>query len=156
MVSRRAGFVCATFTNGSFTVVQEEGKSLIFDRSVPDVRQPIVVHIAEIDAHAGQMVAILVVATPACRPTSSNFFRQVVEQKVGAVIVGDEDVEKAVVVIIGKGDAHALALYAAIPVSVGNIRERPVAVVADKVLGSGPKLSGMAISAAVETHTTGS
>ena len=77
----------------------------------------VVVEIAEIDAHGRERLAVVVEADAGRSATSRKLsVAFVVEEEVRHGVVGDEDVHPAVVVVIGDGDAHALArVCAAIP-----------------------------------------
>src|SRR6185437_13216100 len=58
----------AAITELALAFVEEEGKRLVFDRRVPDVRQTVVVHVAEVSAHARESSALVVVGD-ACLKT---------------------------------------------------------------------------------------
>src|ERR1019366_1775753 len=77
--------------------VPEQRKSLILNGGVPDVRQSVIIHVAKVRAHARELVAVLVVChTSRKRLLLELLAAQVVEQKVGTVIVGNEDVHESV------------------------------------------------------------
>ena len=72
--------------------------------------QSIVVQIAEVGAHACKGGPFVVVSHAGLK---THFFKslslQVVEEAIGAVVIGHKYVEKAVAIVIGKHDSHPLA-----------------------------------------------
>ena len=70
------------------------------------------------------------IATPAVKADlAKGAVAQIVEEEIRDGVVGDEDVEIAVAVVIGEGDAHAFSDVPAMPDFAGDIGERAVAVV---------------------------
>ena len=120
-----------------------QGKGFIFDRRVPDIRQPIVVHIAEINAHARQGVAFFVICNARLKADLlKSLSIDVMEEEVWAVVVGDKNIGPAIVVIVGEGDAQSLALDLGDSGLHRDIGERTVAVVAVQSVGQRSEAAG--------------
>lgn len=71
------------------------------------------------------------------------------EEKVGHVVVGDEGVGEAIVVVVGEGDAHAAAWKPCEAGVIGDIFKSAVAAIAIEGAGQALKIFGMAIDADV-------
>ena len=108
-----------------------EGKTFAEHRSFKDVRPSIVVDIPEIRAHAGDGVAECVVRNPGehCDIGESPI-PVVVKKIVFEGIVGDEDVGKPIVVVVGKRQTHAFANILGNVGLFGDVSKSAVAVVA--------------------------
>src|SRR5207237_9555834 len=101
-----------------------------------DVHENVVVLIPDILPHQGGRLA----AVRQSRPRQHSYFfkgsvAEVMKQEILLVVVGHEDVHKAVVVIIGESHAHAPAMVLRDPGSLGDIFKRSVSPVAVKRVG---------------------
>ena len=113
--------------------VAEEGARLVDEVREEQVDAAVAVEVVGHDAHARRGPARAVGGDPRrdadlLEPQSA----QVAEQEVGRGVVGDEDVELAVVVEVGDGQAQAAAARAREPGRPADLGERAVAVVAEE------------------------
>src|SRR5215470_9666696 len=128
--------------------VSEEGKSLIGQCGNEKVFPAVIIVVAEIGAHGGERLAILVVGDARFQRDLPEFTAAfIVEQKVRYRIISDEDVQKSVAIVIAKNDSHALAWVGSNAGLSGNIAEGPIALIVIQRVGQGPVVPGMAVAA---------
>ena len=96
----------------SLAFIDEQWECFVFDRGMPDVRQAIVVQVAEVGAHSRKRRPLVVVGH-ACLKAHllKSLSSEIVKQEVRAVVVGHKHVEKSVAVVIRKHDSHSLAQH---------------------------------------------
>src|SRR5215470_18448015 len=128
--------------------VMKKRKRLVRQIYDADVRTTVVVVIPEIRPHAGDGLATV---QQRHARQDSDFFKgsvaAVMKQEILLVVVGYEDVHKAVVVIIGEGNAHSASLVLGDPRPFGDIFERSVASIAVKGVCEALKVFRMAVNA---------
>ena len=89
-------------------------------------------------------------ATPAASPISSNVpLPRLWKRKFGLIVVGDEDVDEAVAIVIGEGDAHAAALMLRDPRLLRHVLEGAVAAIAIERIGEPLEIHRVAVDAHV-------
>src|SRR5262249_13763649 len=94
----------------AFAEIPEERVGLAFERRDDQIGQSVVVVIAKIHAHSRYGTPAVVNRDARCKPTLLKTAAPVVaKEKVGQRVVGDEDVNKPVIVIIGNRHAHSFA-----------------------------------------------
>ena len=85
-------------------------ESVAEHRSVKNLRQPIIVEIAEVRPHAGDDAAIGCVSDPLLQGrVLEGAIAVVVHQKIGRCVIGHKDVSKAVIIVVGERQSHAFA-----------------------------------------------
>ena len=115
---------------------------------MPDIGSAVVVHVLEIGAHPGDGVAVLGVGHARFqRDLFELLATHVVQQEVGTVIVGDENIHEPVAVVVGDSHAHALPKMLAMPVSAETSVNVPSPLLRYRVFGQIRVVVGMAISA---------
>ena len=129
-------------------LIDVEREFFVLDSGVPDVRQAIVVDVAEIGSHAGESVAIGRVGNTG---GDGNLFKllsaNVAEEEVGHGVVGYEGREKAAAVDIGEGHCHALAEESVDAGFVRDVSECAVAIIAIESVVQRQVKIGMAVGA---------
>jgi hypothetical protein len=106
---------------------------------VPDIRLAVVEYVLEIGAHAGDRVGALRVGHAAFQGDLLEFLAaEIVEEKIGQVVVGDEHVHESVAVVVGDHSSHALArVCLAMPVSADTSVKVPSPLLRYSVFGRG-------------------
>ena len=91
--------------------------TLIRQRRDEDVREAVFVVIRRVYAHAGEGLAVFVIAD-ACRQRDvcEGAVAAIVIQRLAHAVIGDNDVGPAIIIYVGDGDAERLAC------GVGNLR----------------------------------
>src|SRR5208282_3630752 len=130
--------------------VLKQGKGFVLHRGVPDVRAAVVKHILEIGAHAGNGAAALGIRDAGFQRDLLEFLAsQIVEQEVGAVVVGNENIHEPIAIVVGNRHTHTLAEEFGDARFHGDVSKSPVAVVAVQRVGQVRVVVGMAIGAQV-------
>ena len=111
-----------------------DGEGLVVEGRENNVREAIVVVIAEIESHAGDEFAAFYQGDALCE---SNFFESgsgVVEQEVIRGVVGDEEIRPSIEIVVGDAYAHPLANQVAKPPFLGYIFKRAIATIQEQLV----------------------
>src|SRR5207249_4602343 len=106
-------------------------KAFVRESGHEDVFPSVVVHVPEVRSHTGNGSAVRVIRHPGGQ---RDFFKppvsEVMKQEIRNGVVGDENVGKAVAIVVGEGDTHALAAMGADSAGRGDILVGTVAAIA--------------------------
>ena len=114
------------------------------DGGEEDVGTAVVIDIAKVDTHGGKGAPIIVDGDSGGQshfPEAALAF--VVEEEIGLGVVGDQDIDAAIAIVIGKCHAHALADVTADSRGFGDVSEGAVSVVVIEGVGEAGVVVGM-------------
>src|SRR5581483_9628404 len=113
-----------------------------------DVGQPVIVVVAEVDAHAGERLAILVVADAGQQAHfAESAVAEITVQKALHGVIGDKDVCETVSIVVCKGNSQALAVRIGDSRLLRNVGKRAVSVVVVENVRQATVIIGMAVGA---------
>src|ERR1035437_6548395 len=130
---------------GAFLVVKN-GVLLVAERADENVRPTIVVVVGKIDTHPGETAAVFVVGDALFQ---AHFLKaalpEIMEELLGPVVVGDDDIRPTVAVVIVKCDAETVSRGGANSGLLRSVCKRSVAVVAVGQVRHLPELVWVAV-----------
>src|SRR5690348_6811890 len=131
-----------------FRSIVKEHVSLVRQIGNHNVGTSVVIVIAEINSHAGESLAIFVVA----HARKQTNFRErtipiVVIQKALDRVIGDKDIGESIAIVVRKRDAESLAVWVGDSRLLRNICEGTVAIIVIKDVRESRVVVGMAIGA---------
>ena len=121
---------------GAVAVVAKKHVAFVGEIGDHDIGTAIIIVVAEIRAHAGEGLAILVVSNARQQPDfAERAVAVVVVEKTLHRIVGDEDVGEAIAVVVGERDAQSFAIGIGDAGFLGNVGEGAVSIVVIENVG---------------------
>ena len=94
--------------------IPEKKKAVVDHPGDDQIRQPVVVEVAEVHAHAGDRLAVVAQGDTGFEADLlKRSVAFIMKQEIAHRIVGDEDIGEAVAIHVREGDAHAFADMAA-------------------------------------------
>src|SRR5205085_80217 len=130
--------------------VAKQRKSLVSKVRHNKVRQAVIIIVAEVRSHAGNRGAV---NGKRHAGGERDFFKSpiatIVKEKIGLAIVGYKHVHEAVVIVVGKRQAHPAPHKLADARFLCDVLEGPIATVPVEGVAEALEITGMAVGAQV-------
>ncbi len=137
-----------TSTKLPFPVFAIQGKSFAIERHDGDVGIAVIIQIAEVDAHAGNVDAIFAQGDVFLEADFLKLAASLAAEKgVHQLVVGNDEVHLAGEFRVSRRHSHPFTRMCAKPGLDGGITKRPIAVVDEQLVGSRLVHLGMAVLA---------